>query len=154
MTIALTSPVTGSAITGLTSPTYSVVADSNDSNAKRYAVTALGGTQTGVTIHTTDAQFTVTFWRPASVRVLEALGLDGVIRRFPRNTYGITIRKGVSVATGQVKQLAKAELRVDIPAGSESFDANNIAAMMSFLGGALAQQINGFTDTVKSNILG
>jgi len=42
MTFALSSPVTGAAQTGLTSPTYTVTADTPpDANAKQYAVTAL-----------------------------------------------------------------------------------------------------------------
>jgi hypothetical protein len=42
MTIALTTPVTGTAQTGLTSPTYTVVADTPpNAYSKQYAVTAL-----------------------------------------------------------------------------------------------------------------
>lgn len=51
MTIALSSPVTGGAQTGFTSPTYTLTADTPPagSGGKQYAATALGGTQAGVT---------------------------------------------------------------------------------------------------------
>lgn len=52
MTISLTTPVTGAAQTGLTSPTYTHVVDTPpNAYTKQYAVTALGGTQTGVDVH-------------------------------------------------------------------------------------------------------
>jgi hypothetical protein len=49
MSISVTSPITGGAQTGLTSPTYTVVTDTAPPGnpGKQVAVTALGGTQAG-----------------------------------------------------------------------------------------------------------
>lgn len=153
MTIALASPVTGSAQNGFTSPSLTVVADSADTNAKRYAVSSVTG-MPSVTVHTSDSPFTITFWRPAVIKLLEAAGLDGVIRRFPLNTYGITTRKGVTPAAGQVKQLYKIETRITCVSGSESYDAANVNAALSLHIGALSQQSAGLGDLVRTNIFG
>jgi hypothetical protein len=65
MAYSPTSPVTGAAQTGLTSPTYTLSTDVAPSiNGKQHAITALGGTQTGVNSHSVAAPFTCTFVRP------------------------------------------------------------------------------------------
>lgn len=59
MSFTLTSPITGAAQTGFTSPTYTLTSDlAPDNNGKQVAVTALGGTQVGVTTHSVAAPFT------------------------------------------------------------------------------------------------
>ena len=62
MAISLTSPITGAAVTGLTSPTYTVAVDTPPNTwSKQWAVTALGGTQTGVdTSSSASRPFTLT----------------------------------------------------------------------------------------------
>jgi len=72
MTISYTNPVTGAAQTGLTSPTYTLVADiAPDVNGRQWAVSALGGTQTGVRTHSASDPFTITVMRP---KVFQSLG--------------------------------------------------------------------------------
>jgi len=61
MTWSPTTPVTGGAQTGFTAPTYTLSVDTApDINGKQHAVTALGGTQAGVTSHSVSNPFTVT----------------------------------------------------------------------------------------------
>lgn len=156
MTIALTSPVTGAAQTGFTSPTYTLTADTApDINGKQYAVTALGGTQTGVTAHSVASPFTITFVRPKVFRSLgKANPTTGVVKDVPRNTYKCIVRKGVTPLAGQTYQNLQVTIIMDVPAGSDTADAANVRAALSLAFGATWQQPAGIGDTLISGILG
>jgi len=155
MSIALTSPVTGSAQTGLTSPTYTVVADTAPgSNGKQYAVTALGGTQTGVRAHSASDPFTVTFERPVNVRQAPIPNpVTGVIGNVPRNQYKYRVRKGVIPVSGQNPQVMLHTGIFDVPAGADLNDSANVRAGLSLYIGALTQQSAGWGDTLNSAVL-
>jgi hypothetical protein len=155
MAISLNSPVTGAAVTGLTSPTYTILPDSAvDFNSKQWYVSALGGTQTGVTVHTSTAPFTFAAWKPKVLKQLRwVAGQLGLIDNVPMNTYGFTIRKGLIPATGQPAKVGVIRFLADIPAGSETNDAANLAALFSFAFGAAHQQASGMVDTVKTNAM-
>lgn len=155
MAVTLTSPVTGGAQTNLTSPTYTHVVDTApDANMKQYAVTALGGTQTGVNLHSASCPFTITFVRP---KVFKPLGtpnpVTGVIKDVPRNTWKIHVRKGVLPLAGQAFQTMQSTVTIDVPAGSDVADPANIRAAMSLLIGALTQVSAGLGDSEVSGIL-
>jgi hypothetical protein len=155
MTFALTSPVTGAAQTGFTTPTYTLTADSNpDFNAKQWAVTGLGGTQAGVTLHSVSSPFTTSMFRP---KVFQSLGkpnpTTGLISRVPRNTYKIITRKGVLPLAGQPITTGGITTALDVPAGSDTTDPANLRAMISQHIGALQQVAAGIGDTVVSGIL-
>lgn len=155
MAVTLTSPVTGSAQTGLTGPTYTHVVDTApDSNMKQYAVTALGGTQTGVTVHAASSPFTVNFVRP---KVFKPLGkpnpVTGVIREVPRNTWKVIVRKGVLPLAGQAYQTMLMSCTIDIPAGADLADPANIRAAFSMLIGSLTQVSAGVGDSAVTGIL-
>lgn len=153
--INMTSPVTGSAQTGLTSPTYTLTTDvSPDVNAKQSAVTALGGTQTGVVSHSAANPFTITWWRPKALRVLQFVsGATSLLGKAPVNTYSLITRKGVIVAAGQPAQLMIIRSTIDVPAGADVNDVNSIRAALSLHLGALAQQSAGLGDTAVTGIL-
>jgi len=155
MTVQVTSPVTGTAQTGLTSPTYTLTADvAPDSNGKQWAVTALGGTQTGVQTHSVASPFTLTFWRPKILKVLGNPNVNtNVISNVPNNTYKFIVRKGVVPLLGQPSRTAVLTLQMDIPAGSDTADAEDIRAGLSLLFGAASQQSAGIGDTVCSGIM-
>lgn len=155
MTWSLTSPVTGGAQTGFTSPTYTLTTDvAPDVNGKQSAVTALGGTQTGVRTHAVSDPFTVTFVRPKSPKALPSANpVTGKYASIPRNTYGVIVRKGVNVAANVAPEVAIARVYIDVPAGSDSYDAANIRALMSLLAGVLSQQSSGAGDTLVSGIM-
>jgi hypothetical protein len=156
MSITLTSPVTGAAQTGFTSPTYTLTADTApDVNGKQYAVTALGGTQVGVTAHSVASPFTITFVRPKVFRNLgKANPTTGVVKDVPRNTYKAIIRKGVTPLAGQTYQNLQVTVTMDVPAGSDTADPANVRAALSLAFGALWQQPAGIGDTLISGILG
>jgi hypothetical protein len=149
------SPVTGGAQTGLTSPTYTIASDTApDANGKQWAVTALGGTQTSVTIHSVSSPFTVTGWRPKSFKVLGTPDPNtGVYYRVGKNTWSFIVRKGVTPAANQSPQVMTARVDIAVPAGADSYDAANVRACLSLLIGAINNQSAGIGDTAVTGIL-
>jgi len=102
MTWAPSTPVTGAAQTGFTSPTYTLSVDTYPGvNGKQHAVTATGGTQTGVRTHSVSDPFTISGGRPTSLRSLPAVNGNGGYSSVPRNTYFVITRKGVNIAANQ-----------------------------------------------------
>jgi hypothetical protein len=155
MAFSLSSPVTGGAQTGFTSPTYTVAADqAPDVNGKQYVVTALGGTQAGVTAHATSSPFTVTGWRP---KVSKALGVPnpvtGIVPNIPNNTFKLLVRKGTLPATGQQVRPMAFTCEFPIPAGSDANDAANVRAGLSLLIGVLSQISASWGDTLVAGTL-
>jgi len=154
MSILLSSPVTGTAQTGLTSPTYTVTVDqSPDVNAKQWYINALGGTQAGVRVHSAADPFTVSFWKAKIIKVLGQLGLNGQIAEVPVNKYKQITRKGVIVAANQPSRVMLIRTEIECPAGAESYDFANVAAALSLHFGSLSQQSAGWGDSVKSGSL-
>jgi len=155
MSFALTSPITGAAQTGLTTPTYTHVADTApDSNGKQVAVTALGGTQTGVTAHSVASPFTITFTRPKTLRGLgKPNPSTGLLGSVPRNVYKTITRKGVLPLAGQPYTNMIVTTTIEVPAGSDLVDAANVRAALSAHIGALSQQSAGVGDTAVSGVM-
>lgn len=156
MSLTLTTPITGGAQTGLTTPTYTISADTPPTSAgKQYAVTALGGTQTGVDLTSSVSRpFTVTLQRPASLKTLGPVDpVTGALRSVPRNTFSIIVRKGVTPLAGQSPVVLIAKTTIDVPAGADIADAANVRAAMSFLVGCFNQVSSGLGDTLINGII-
>jgi hypothetical protein len=155
MTWSLTSPVTGAPETSFTSPTYTHVADqAPDTNSKQVAVTALGGTQTGVVVHSVAAPFTGTAFRPKTFKVLGKTNpVTGELRSVPMNVYKVISRKGVIVLAGQPYSIARMTTLVEVPAGCDVADPANLKALQSFHIGSLWQQSTGLGDTTIAGVL-
>lgn len=156
MSIGVTSPITGGAQTGLTSPTYTVVADTAPPGnpGKQVAVTALGGTQTGVTTHSIAAPFTLNFTRPSNLRVLgQPNPVTGVISLVPTNTFKCIVRKGVLPLAGQPYKVMNITMTVDVPAGADLADPQNVRAGLSAAIGVLSQQSVGLGDLAINGVL-
>jgi hypothetical protein len=156
MTVSLSSPVTGSAQTGLTSPTYTVVSDTIASNAptKQYAVTALGGTQTNVDVHGASKPFTISFSRPANLRSPPVPNPNtGLIGNSPRNVFNVKVRKGTVPVTGQSPQVMTLSCDLGVVAGADLVEPEDIRAALSLLIGALTQVSSGLGDTLVSGLL-
>lgn len=151
----LTSPITGSAQTGLTSPTYTHVSDvAPDGNGRQVAVTALGGTQTNVRVSTAGDPFTLNWVRPKALRGAPQVNpITGIISVSPRNVWKLITRKGVIPLAGQSAQPMLVTTEISIPGGAESADAVNVRAGLSAHIGALSQQSAGFGDSVNSGVL-
>lgn len=150
MSFAPTSPVTGLAQTGLTSPTYTHVADQSPSQrGKQYAVTVLGGTQPGVTPSSVSSPFTFAMFLPASFQGLgKPNPVTGLISRIPRNVYKINTRKGVLVLAGQPVQNMIITTTIEVPAGADLADAASCRAALSCHGGVISQVAAGIGDTI------
>lgn len=154
MSFAPSSPVTGAPQTGLTSPTYTLTADTApDSNGKQYAITALGGTQTGVTTHAVSDPFTITFVRPKVLKALPLADTNGVVRSIPRNTYFFLTRKGVLPLTGQARAVMTIRTEMAIPAGADTADSANIRAALSCHFGTVWAASSGIGDTTINAVL-
>lgn len=156
MSFTLTSPVTGGAQTGFTSPTYTIVSDTAPTSAgKQYAVSALGGTQTGVDSSSTPSRpFTITLSRPPVLRQLSAVDPNtGVLRSVPRNVYKILVRKGVTPLAGQSAVPVFLTATLDIPAGADAADTANVRASLSLLIGALNSISASIGDTVVTGVI-
>lgn len=141
MAFAPTSPVTGATQTGLTSPTYTIAADSNPSQyGKQYYVSALGGTQTGVLAHSVASPFTLSAFRPAVLKSLQPVNpVTGVLRSVPMNTYKVITRKGLIPLAGQSSKTGLIKTDLDIPAGADLADPLSVRAMISAHIGLLTQ---------------
>lgn len=154
MAYTMSGAITGSAVTGLTTPTYTLSADSTTPpNARQSVVTALGGTQTGVLAHSVSQPFSVTVDRPRTLKTLGKANLNGLITNVGRNTYQILVRKGVLPLVGQPYQVATARVVFEIPAGSEIADVPNIRALCSFIGGFCNTNASGIADTLQNAVL-
>lgn len=154
MAFAPASPVTGAPITGFTSPTYTLIADTApDVNGKAYAVSALGGTQAGVVVSSASYPFTLLFTRPKVIRQLPALGLNGRLPTVPRNTFTLSVRKGMIPLAGQPAQPCVLKLDIPIPAGADLADKANFGAAMSLLAGVLWEQSDQIYDSVIAGTL-
>lgn len=149
------SPVTGAAQTGLTSPTYTLTADVAPSiDGKQFAITALGGTQVGVTAHSIAVPFTATFTRVKNVRTVPRPNpTTGAIGNSPVNVSTFIARKGMIPLSGQAAQVGYVKVQIGIPAGADSTDPNSVAALLSLAIGLLSQQSAGIGDSVKTNII-
>lgn len=151
MSYTMTGVVTGAAITGFTSPTYTLTVDSavND-NARKSIVTALGGTQAGVSVHAVSSPFAVTVTRPKQLKTLGRANLNGLIANVGSNAYRGLIEKGVIPLAGQPYKTAKFRWEFEIPSGSELADAPNIKGLFSFAGGFLNSNAIGMYDTATN----
>lgn len=149
------SPVTGAAMPGFTTPTYTLTVDTAPNmNGKQYAITALGGTQVGVDLNTVSKPFTTTFFRPAVLKGLpQANPVTGVIKNVPVNSYKLITRKGVLPASNQVPMPARITTVIEVPAGSESYEPEDIKAMLSLHFGVGWANAAGIADTVVSGVM-
>lgn len=150
----VSSPVTGGAQTGFTSPTYTLTQDTAPSlNSKQWAVTALGGTQTGVTIHSPASPFTVTIVKPVVTKVLPiGSSTDSVSTRVPMNEYEILVRKGGTPAANWSDSINIVRLTFGARAGVDTYDPSELRAMVSLAIGTASQLSAGIGDTLTSGI--
>lgn len=154
MSFTPASPVTGATVPGFTSPTYTLMSDTAPNmNGKQWAVSALGGTQTGVDVNTVSKPFTISFFRPAVLKTLPQINpVTGVIKNIPVNTYKLITRKGAQPAVNQALQVGKITTIIEVPAGTETYEPEDIKAMLSAHAGVLWAQASGISDTVVTGV--
>lgn len=155
MPFAPSSPITGAAVTGLTSPTYTITVDVPPSmNGKQYAVTALGGTQSNVDTNTVSKPFTISFFRPVVLKTLPQINpVTGVIKNIPMNQYKLITRKGAQPAVNQMIMVARITTIIEVPAGSDTYEPEELRALISAHFGTGWAQASGIADTVITGVL-
>lgn len=158
MTVALTTPVTGAAQTGFTTPTYTIVADNppNASTGKQWNVTAVSGAGNTPRLHAISDPFTVTFERPGLLKTLSGLisGVTGLYGTVPENVYtGCRVRKGVNIAANNIPRVMVLDFRARVPAGGDAFNPIDVRAGLSLFIGSLNQTSAGLGDTLTTGTL-
>lgn len=155
MSITLPTSITGGAQTGFTTPGYTTTADQAPAaNAKQVAVTALTGTQTGVTVHSVSSPFTVTFFKPSKTKTLPAANLTtGILPALGVNAYKLKIRKGALPAANQIPQIVEINCDLKIPVGVDTYSAAEVRAAISACIGTLNSISAGLGDTCVTNIM-
>lgn len=155
MAFSPTSPITGATQTGLTSPTFTVTADTPpNAHSKQFAVTSLGGTQTGVEVHSVSNPFTITMERPLAYKQLgQPNPVTGAVANVPRNRHVVRIRKGTRPLVGQNPVVSSCTVNIDTAAGADLADPLSIKSMLSCAIGVLHQQSAGIGDTTISGVL-
>jgi hypothetical protein len=147
------SSITGGAITGFTTPTFTLVDDTAPAvGAKQKTVSAIS-TQGSATANSVSSPFTATFYRPNALRVLPkpnpVTGLRGTI---PNNQYKLVVRKGGDCAAG-VPGTIVGRLTIDVPAGMDAYNPDNVKSFVSFLVGILSEESNDLADTLITGVL-
>jgi hypothetical protein len=155
MTVSISGTITGTAQTGFTTPGYTVTQDNAvDGNVKRWVVTALTGTQTGVRAHSVSDEFSFTVVKPKVMKVIQAFSslLPNNFRP-AYNRYWLIFRKGGIPASGLVSIPQTLRVPIDVAAGVDNYDIAQIRAMVSFAGGVLTSISAGLGDTLANGIL-
>lgn len=155
MPFAPTSPIVGATVAGFTSPTYTLTADTPpNANSKQYAVTALGGTQANVDVNAVSKPFTHTMFRPPVLRALpQQNAVTGVIQNLPVNTYKILTRKGAVPAANQVPATCRIYTVVEVPAGTDTYEPEELKAAWSAHVGSLSANSSAIMDTFLTGVL-
>lgn len=157
MALQPSSPVTGAAISGLTSPTYTIAEDQASVNARRFLVTALGGTQTGVETHSIGSPFYTDVSRPMALKSLpRANPSSGLYPSLPVNEFRVKTLKGATVVSSANQEVVLSiETRIRVVAGVDlsTNDPEEINAMLSYHIGFLSQNGSGIRDMVVTGAL-
>lgn len=153
--ITFPASITGAAQTGFTTPAYTTTADqAPDMNAKQVAITAIGGTQTGVTAHSVSAPFLLSFWKPKVAAVLGKLNLlTGIYQSVPKNVYKLVTLKGVTPGVNQPTAKLIIRTEIEVPAGCDTYDAPNVRAALSAHIGMLSTASAGVGDTAINGVM-
>jgi len=156
MTVSVTSPLSGSAQTGFTSPAFVLLTDTAPGiNGKQVAVASATGTLPGtVTFHSVSNPFTHTFTKPVNIKVANsAVPSTGVIPPAGKNAYKLLTRKGVLRYSGAQPEVFTIDSTLSVPVGADTYDIANIRAALSAHIGYLQQVSAGLGDTLSSGVM-
>jgi hypothetical protein len=116
-------------------------------------VTSLGGTQGAASANTAGEPFTSTFYKPTAIKSLPAPNpVSGLRGQVPTNQYKHVVRKGGEVASG-VPATAICRIFWDIPAGMETYDPDNVKALVSYVVGTLNEESSDLADTLLTGVV-
>jgi hypothetical protein len=142
-------------VTGFTSATWATAAASqNVPNGRLWVVTGKGGTQpSAVDVHSASRPFSILAVSPQSIQTLPALNNSGVLPNVPVNVHNLSIRKGLTVLSGQPSVPGYVRLTAGIPAGADLADPDNVAAMYLAMASLCVQIAQGVIDTYKTGTI-
>lgn len=155
MTWSPDSSITGGAQSaGPTAATFTQVDDTPPAlNAKQKTVTALGGTAGSATANSASSPFTATFYKPSAISKLPAPNpVSGLRGSVPNNQYKLVIRKGGYAAAG-VPVVAIVRITIDIPAGMDSYNPDEVRALAAYTVGILSEESADLGDTLVTGVL-
>lgn len=154
MALSLSSPVTGAAQTGLTTPGFVIVADTPPAiNMKQWVVSSIAGTQPGVLAHTLSSPFFLSVTKPLQTKMLGTVNPStGLLRAVPMNTYVVQEHKGVIHYAGQPASKVRYRLIIDAPAGSDTADPNSVRSGLSFFIGSVSQISAALGDLIVTGV--
>lgn len=145
---------TGGAQLGLTSPTYTYVADvSPEANSRQYVVTTLGGTQTNVRTSTAGDPFRVKLKREPYKAIPPKNPVTGAYGNIPLNRTEWLFQKGLKVDSAGAIRVGNLRVIAELPAGSEANDSINIQALVSFALGLLWEESSDVGETLVTGII-
>jgi hypothetical protein len=147
--------ITGATVPGFTTPGYNVTADTApDAFSKQWAILALTGTQAGVETHAGSKPFTMTFSKVQNYKYAPKVNANGFLSGpVPRNVYKVLMRKGAVPVTNQSSNICLCRLEIDLPAGVDVTEPEDVKAMLSAFIGGLSQVSSGLADTILTNVL-
>jgi hypothetical protein len=148
------SSITGGLQTNLTSPTYTLSADTADALSKSWAVTGLGGTQTGVRTHTAGDPFSVLIRRERYKARPSINAVTGQYPNVPLNRTEQVITKGLKIDSAGTIRPGRVRIIWELPAGSESNDSINIEAMASLAVGLNNEESADLGQTLIAGLFG
>jgi len=149
--MAITSPITGSAQTGFSSPSATIVRGAQKANGVDFAVTALSGMGSS-TSNTASSPFVVSVEKPVSIKTPK-VSAAGIVYSPGRNRHRIATLKGMAAIASFPSIPGIAETFIAVPAGAEEGDPNNIRAMISVHIGVLQQYSAALGDQVVSGVV-
>jgi hypothetical protein len=83
----------------------------------------------------------------------QANPVTGVIKNVPINTYKLITRKGAVPAVNQVSLTARITTVFEIPAGTDTYEPEELNAMISAHAGALWNQADGIATTLRTGVI-
>jgi len=152
----ITSPIAGPNVADLVTPTYTLTADQAlEKNQKAYVVSAIGGTQANVEIHSAASPFQVIVSRPKDFKYPSSaiLASEGYLANAPVNEYKVITRKGGAINSGTGSARILIETRIVVPVGNPDSDSANLSAAVSAHVGALYADADALFDFLSNNVL-
>jgi len=155
MAFSPASPVTGAAISGFTSPTMTLALDiAPTPYGRQYAISALGGTQTGASPNSPTLPYTVTMVRPTMLKSIAPIKTgSNQLTANNRNIWKMVFRKGAVLNANGTIGIAISHIDWDLPAGMEAFAAAELKTLISFQIGILWSNAQGIYDTLATGVM-
>jgi hypothetical protein len=92
-------------------------------------------------------------FRPVQIKTLPSVNANGVIKDIPVNQYKIVTRKGAVPAVNQLSRIPKVTTTIEIDAGCETYEPEDIKALLSAHFGLLWGNAQEIYNTVTTGVM-